>query len=254
MLNSNIGFDKTLRVAVKNTTGVQIAANKVVAISGYDATNDLLLIQLADSSTGKPAIGITDAAIDNGAVGTAIKFGLYPTNTTGKAVGDLIYLSTAGNFTYTLPSALSIRQELGRVASVGASGWVYMFIKPYVPISMGVPSLTTAFFDSATPYLETALSALQVVCQLPFIGTSVWYPTTFVVVASFSGAGSTGEIRLYDATNAQEMALVTANVEAVTIYQDITLTNLPANTSIMEVQYRVATGNKKIRIHSIALY
>lgn len=255
MLNYDIGFDNTLRVSVKNTTGVSIAADSVVSVAGYDATSDLVQIQLADNSTNKPAIGITESSIANNGIGTAIKFGLFQADTSGRSVGDLIYLGTGGGYTYTLPAGLVIRQELGRVASVGASGYIYLFPRPYSPLTPGIPSMTTSFFDSSSTYLEYSSTSWKAAAQWPFVGTAIWEPYTFVLIASRSGSKGTSLVRLYDVTNNNEIARITFTSPTLTFYEDITLTNLPTTQSIFEIEVQKSAGNaSKTRVHSIALY
>jgi hypothetical protein len=56
-------------------------------------------------------------------------------------------------------------------------------------------------------------------------------------------AGTTGEIRLYDVTNAQQIQLQsfsTANVYS--IYENLVYTNLPINAAVFEIQLRRSAG------------
>ncbi|MBD3407245.1 MAG: hypothetical protein GF411_14085 [Candidatus Lokiarchaeota archaeon] len=255
MLNVDLGFDNTFRVSVKNVTGSSIAANKAVAIAGYDATDDLLQVQLADNSTGKPAIGVVESAIDNNGIGTAVKYGLLPYDTSGTTIGDLLYLGTNGDLTYTLPAGLVVRQELGRVAYVNASGYLYLFPKPYSPLTPGVPSMTTSFFNSSATYLEYNTTSWQAAAQWPYVGTDIWRPYTFVLIASRSGTSGTSYVRLADITNNNEISNIAFTSSTLAFYEDTTLLNLPANQAILEIDTQKSSGGaSKTRIHSVALY
>lgn len=112
-------------IFVRNESGSEIAAGKLVYVSGWDETTKRWLISLADADVaGAQAQFVTREAIANNANGfayyTARITGL---DTSGASVGDPYYLSaTAGAGTLTAPTgAGSIRQVVGRVAVVHAS-------------------------------------------------------------------------------------------------------------------------------------
>lgn len=120
-------------VRVINSTGSDIAADKLVAIVGYNTTSELPKIVLADAndSTHKD-IYVTLSAIGNGDSGFVWKGGLSAAtlNTSSvSAAGDPVYLSeTAGAFTATPPggSSVSVRPvgwAITDSASVGQIHW-----------------------------------------------------------------------------------------------------------------------------------
>lgn len=107
---------------VRNETGSSIAANSIVALAGYNATEKLILVQLADNTdSAKGPFAFTVDAIANNANGEAADYCIIITDTTGQALGDPGYLTASGVVTYTKPSAGSV-YIVGRVLTVGASG------------------------------------------------------------------------------------------------------------------------------------
>jgi hypothetical protein len=119
-------------VRVYNDTGSNIAADQLVYISGWDATNSLPEITLADADAqGRYAQYVTTAAIANGAAGvvyrSAMSAATLNTNS-ASAVGDPVYLhTTAGEWSLTAPTNASACQQIvGRVAVKSATvGQIY---------------------------------------------------------------------------------------------------------------------------------
>jgi hypothetical protein len=119
-------------LTVSNATGSSIAADKLVAVVGWDGTNGCPSIALADADAGvKLATFVTTAAIADGATGTVYKTALSSAslNTNAGNVGDPVYLdTTAGGWTLTAPTAANATvQILGRIkvksATVGQIAW-----------------------------------------------------------------------------------------------------------------------------------
>lgn len=118
---------------VINKTGVAIAINKLVAISGYDVTSKLPKVVLADADSADLAtdVFVTLQAISNGAVGNVWKGGTSTAvlNTNFGTVGDPVYLDvTAGAFTGTAPTGGNVRQlivgyTMVKSATVGQIKW-----------------------------------------------------------------------------------------------------------------------------------
>ena len=118
---------------VINKSGSSIAADKVVAVMGLDATSGKPKIVLADADVaGHVALYVTTAAIANNAEGVVVKSALSAatlnTNSATSA-GDPVYLDvTAGAFTHTAPTGADDRvQRVGFVlvksATVGQIFW-----------------------------------------------------------------------------------------------------------------------------------
>lgn len=96
-------------IRVINKTGSDIAADKLVAVIGYDTTSSLPKIVLADADVATHTdVYVTLSAITNNSEGFVYKGGLSAAslNTSSvSAAGDPVYLSTtAGAFTATAPT------------------------------------------------------------------------------------------------------------------------------------------------------
>lgn len=96
-----------------NKTGSSIAANKIVALTGFDVTSGFPKVVLADATAaGHDDLYITKFAIANGAKGYVLK-GFLSTrdlNTNVGTVGDPVFVdpATAGGFTITAPGTGSV--------------------------------------------------------------------------------------------------------------------------------------------------
>ena len=121
-------------VKVINKTGSDIAADSLVALSGFDVTSKKMKIVLADADSANLATDVFVALnkITNGKEGNVYKGGLSNSNlnTNGvTTVGDPVYLDVAaGAFTATAPTASNARTVLvGYVtvksATVGQIQW-----------------------------------------------------------------------------------------------------------------------------------
>lgn len=102
-----------LGLNVINKTGSDIAANKLVAVTGFDVTSGRPKVVLADSDLAAHSdIYVVPAAIANGAEGVAYKGALSSVDidTSGAtAAGDPVYLSgTAGGFVHTSDSTKAV--------------------------------------------------------------------------------------------------------------------------------------------------
>lgn len=119
--------------AVINKTGSDIAADKLVAISGYDVTSKLPKVVLADADSADLAtdVFVNLSTLTNGKTGNVFKGGTSAANlnTNFGTVGDPVYLdTTAGGFTGTAPTAQNARvQVVGytmvKSATVGQIAW-----------------------------------------------------------------------------------------------------------------------------------
>ena len=112
---------------VRNATGADLGAGDLAYVSGYNATDDCPEIALADADDpAKRATHVLLEDIDDGETGAASGYAVLTADTTGRTVGDLLYLSaTAGEWTATAPAgAGQLVQVAGVVKAVGASGEV----------------------------------------------------------------------------------------------------------------------------------
>lgn len=118
---------------VINKTGSSIAADKLVAVVGYDTTTELPKIVLADADVNTHTdVYVTLEAIADSAEGYVFKGGLSDANldtNSATAAGDPVYLSTtAGAFAHTAPSGaddrvLPVGWVVTKSATVGDIHW-----------------------------------------------------------------------------------------------------------------------------------
>jgi hypothetical protein len=119
---------------VINKTGVTIATDKLVAISGYDTTTKLPKIVLADADAVNLAteVWVTNKAIADQKTATVFKGGMSAANlntNSATSAGDPVFLdTTAGGFTSTQPTLVAARVVIvGYVqvksATVGQIAW-----------------------------------------------------------------------------------------------------------------------------------
>jgi hypothetical protein len=105
-----------ISLEVKNTTGATIAKGTPVYISGY-STKPLVAKSDSDDLTTFPVVGITQAAISNGADGVIIVSGVFEgINTSSYTAGEILYVANGGGLTDTIPAGGS-----GAVAVVAKS-------------------------------------------------------------------------------------------------------------------------------------
>lgn len=129
------GFRLGLKVI--NKTGSDIAAGKVVAVSGFDTTAMCPKVVLADVDVaGHDDLFITFNPIANDAEGNVYKGGVSAANldtNSATAAGDPVYGSTtAGDFQHTAPNGSDDDvQPLGWVMVKSATlGQIYWHISP----------------------------------------------------------------------------------------------------------------------------
>jgi hypothetical protein len=130
--NVNLKIGEMQFVRVKNNTGSQIDAYKVVYITG--ATGDLPNIALADADSESTAAGTLGFVAENIAAsgsGFVIIAGTVKGfNTSGLTLGAPVYLSgTAGGFTTTRPTAPAHGVILGYVAKAAAAPDGIIYVK-----------------------------------------------------------------------------------------------------------------------------
>lgn len=121
---------------VINKSGSAIAADKLVAVVGYDTTSGYPKVVLADANNSQhKMIYVALDSIANNAEGHVYKGGASAANlntNSASAVGDPVYLSeTAGGFTHTAPttgdaSVIPVGWVTTKSATVGEIDW-YIF-------------------------------------------------------------------------------------------------------------------------------
>lgn len=150
-------------MVVHNNTGSEIAAGKLVAVSGFDtATNNPRIVLADPTNVALLADYVTTKAIPNGSTGRVFRGAvLRDLNTSSySAVGDPVYSTTSGGITHTAPTSPdSDRQVVGWVDVKDASaGVVYIDLR-----SNGVTAWSQKRApDTAIRYAEVSLTNAEV--------------------------------------------------------------------------------------------
>jgi len=99
----------------KNVSGSIIPKNKLIHITGADSGTQVVLIELADSSSNKVAHGITKEDISVNGVGLIAMLGFAEDySLPGASVTDVVYLGNLGNVSLTEPPS-GLVQTIGTV-------------------------------------------------------------------------------------------------------------------------------------------
>jgi hypothetical protein len=98
------------------------------------------------------------------------------------------------------------------------------------------------YYDGNNDYARISGTGWKVYGSCYFPGTNISTPNLFRIIMSRAGTTGTIDVRLYDFTNALEIARVTVSASGKTTYTDVTLSNLPAAGAIFEVQGMKSTG------------
>lgn len=170
-------------IRVINSSGSSIAADKVVAVIGYDTTTQLPKIVLADADTATHTdVYVTATAIATGSKGYVFKGGLSSPNlntNSASAAGDPVYLSaaTAGAFAHTAPSGgddkvIPVGWVTVKSATVGRIHWHIgeaekygedVFQSGMVITSPTISGATLTTSTIAGPVLNEIVSATNVI-------------------------------------------------------------------------------------------
>lgn len=134
---NQIGQELLIPRRVKNTSGVDIKNGEAVYITGGSGNNAYIAhADYGSESTSHGTIAIATEDIDNDAFGFCTTFGLVrgdatqPINTNSYAVGDTLYLATAGTWTNVKPTAPNHLVILGQVyRSHATEGAILVYIR-----------------------------------------------------------------------------------------------------------------------------
>lgn len=199
----------------QNTTGGTLAKGTVVRVTSLSGTDIPIIASAdADAASTMPAAGILMEAVTNNNYGRVMFQGvLTGITTTGLAAGSPLYASgTAGGFTQTAPVYPALRQVLGSVLSVGASGVLLVNVSHFfravgVPVSMvffeggtlatktgvgrfPITTNTVGTITECRAWLDTASSSGSVVVGFRKTGAASF--TTITIAASATSGSSTG--------------------------------------------------------------
>jgi hypothetical protein len=109
----------------------------------------------------------------------------------------------------------------------------------------------TWFQDSTKPYIEFKGVNYTVLDRIRFAGTGTRVPSAIHIIAEID-SGSTGDIRIYDVTNALVVAEKTGIANTSWALIDLgTLSNLSTTPVIWEIQMKTSAANKNIRASSM---
>jgi hypothetical protein len=98
------------------------------------------------------------------------------------------------------------------------------------------------YYDGNNDYARISGTGWEVVGSCYFPGTSIANPSLFRIIISRAGTTGSIDVRLYDYTNANEIAIINVTASGKAAYADTTLTNLPAGGAIFEVQAMKSAG------------
>jgi hypothetical protein len=136
------------------------------------------------------------------------------------------------------------------------NGFVYEFVDPdfdgtgvwtyRYSIFAGTSERTgvdISFFDSGSEFLAVNQSAsFQQMALFRFVGTNKFTPSEFGIIMARVGTSGTVDIWLHDISNNLEIGRITITAAPKAMYEDMTLTNLPAGPAMIEVRAQKSAG------------
>lgn len=128
---AQVSLGQQVFMLVNNNSGLNIAAGSCAYITGVTGSKAFVSAARANALATSKVAGIAIGRIDAGNDGYLLCQGVGTTDTTGMAVNDTLYLSTAvgGALTNTSPVSPDFSVKVGTVASVGALGKVNIYIE-----------------------------------------------------------------------------------------------------------------------------
>lgn len=195
---------RLIGIKVINKTGSDIAADKLVAISGFDVTSKLpkIVLAQADSADLATDVYVALSKITNGKNGNVYKGGRSAATLDTSAattVGDAVYLSTtAGGFTSTAPVGGNARQQIVGYSIVKSStlGQLLWDIKPVTKIGSsdintvsGRSVAVTAAVASIATLTPIADGSFDI-CMNVLVTTATTH--TFTGQCTYTDEGNTG--------------------------------------------------------------
>ena len=226
--------------------GIVITTAATVAISGAPVAGTNMTI------TNSFALDVTGATRVTGKL--TVTGAIDPTSVLLSGGTELFYESNDGS---TAPVSGAATGRLRYNNSTGT--WqVSTQTSPYRDLAISAAAnnlpFTFAFFTSANPYIEKNSTSFAAIGNFAFRGTGISTPTRLTITASRDGSTGTATVRLQDITNANTIAEINFTAAGVAVYEDTSLTNLPAGSAVFEVQAKKDAGpSSKVRVHSIAL-
>jgi hypothetical protein len=108
---------QVIKLYVKNQTGAQLDLGKIVRITGSTGDNAIVgLADWSDDANSANTLGMVSSSIANDDFGYVITTGrIIGINTSGMTAGQMLYLSSSGQFTNVTPPAPYHEVRLGQV-------------------------------------------------------------------------------------------------------------------------------------------
>ena len=130
----------------RNNTGSTIAKGRLVRVTGWDATAEVISIALADNTSEGTmhAVGFTNADIPTNTSGRVWQMGVISgVNTAGMTVGAPLYLGASGTYAQARPSTVGhYRQAVGEVlAADSVNGMIHANISPAYAVITADPTV-----------------------------------------------------------------------------------------------------------------
>ncbi len=122
----------------------------------------------------------------------------------------------------------------------------------WVPVSTGAgKGLINYCFAGTKPYAKVRSSSWYISGAFIFEGTAtIGVPTSVEIIAYVKDTGTTGNFRIYDYTNTNEICNITVTGKNKAIHIDSSLINLPTGESILEIQGKSNNG-KEVYIEAL---
>lgn len=131
-----VNLGQELHYLVYNNSGSQIDNGKAVYATGTSATNNVLTVDIADSSsffTSAQVLGLATSDIPNNSLGLVTFFGQVKDFDTSGIGSGLVYLGTNGNLVNSKPNYPSNRIGMGSVIKSGVSDGIFQIVVNYIP-------------------------------------------------------------------------------------------------------------------------
>lgn len=129
---TEITLGQQLVVRVKNVSGVELAKGKVVHITGSSASDTprVTTASYESDSVSADTLGVLMNTVANNDDGYAILYGvLTGIDLSSYSVGDMLYLSSSGDFTTTVPQSPLHEVRIGQITRAQNNGAMFVRIQ-----------------------------------------------------------------------------------------------------------------------------
>ena len=195
----------SVKTKVQNATGSSIPKGSVVYISGANGDNPLIALADADTeATSSKTLGITEAAIANGAQGYVIESGLITNlNTNAATAGQSVWLSsTAGQFVFGSPPAKPAHSVyLGVVTRANTNNGVILVkvqngyeLNELHDVNAGSPTTGDVLQWDGTAWINSPVAVSEVSGLATGVATFLTSPTSANLAAAVTTETGTGNL------------------------------------------------------------